>query len=256
MASEIFRGSLFGSAREANATATAEAPNIPPTTVALFGSDYRMASWGVRFDITANDPNDPKYVPAWRKAIGDLRNNPQAAIFTEAVSALIEKMAEQEMYEKWEVDTIAMLKPVASPEEFSQVLAQQLDLLIDKMKAADPEFETRIITLRRAFMNYATVRDDLLRQIHSHRASFEYTNQHPLNQPNSSNFRFIYSHQPTSSPTLVTANSQRLGITKLSRERPPGASATSRLPDNSTAGSERSRTSATRLRPLVVITSG
>ena len=202
-----FSGVLaFGSAREANATATAEAPNVPPTTVALFGSDYRMASWGVRFDLTANDPNDPKYVPAWRKAIGDLRNNPQAAIFTEAVSALIEKMAEQEMYEDWEVDTIGMLKQAASPEEFSQVLAQQLDLLVDKMKAADPEFETRIITLRRAFMNYATVRDDLLRQIHSHRASFEYTNQHPLNQPNTSNFRFIYSHQPTSSPTLVTAN--------------------------------------------------
>jgi len=74
------------------------------------------------------------------------------------------------------------------------------------MAVADAKFGARIVAVRRGFMNYAAVRDDLLKQIHSHKASVEYTNQHPQNQPYTSNIRFVYSHQPTKSPTLVTAN--------------------------------------------------
>ncbi|HYI97662.1 MAG TPA: hypothetical protein VEX68_29250 [Bryobacteraceae bacterium] len=194
-----FSGNLsFGSTR-------AEAPTTAPTTGALFGTDYRMASWGLRFDLTANDPSDPKFLPAWRAAITKLRSKPEGLLFTEAVDGLLQKMADQDTYTDWRAETINMLKQ-ASPANFGAVLITRLDLLIEKMVVADPDFKTRIISLRRTFMNYATVRDDLLRQIHSHRASFEYTNQHPLSQPTTSNFRFIYSHQPTQSPTLVTAN--------------------------------------------------
>jgi len=201
-----FSGALsFANVSAVNGTATASAPNIPPTTVALFGDDYRMASWGLRLDLTANDPSDPKYVPAWKGAIAKLRNNEQSLKFTEAVSAVFDKIVDQEMYVKWREDTVGMLK-TATTADFAQVLERQLDLLITKLAAADPEFESRIIVLRRSFMNYATVRDDLLKEIQSHRASLEYSNQHPLNQPNTSNIRFIYSHQPTRSPTLVTAN--------------------------------------------------
>jgi hypothetical protein len=195
----------FASARAAMATVTAAAPDTPPTPVMLFGSDYRMSSWGLRFDLTANDPNDPKYVPAWRTAIAKLRSNPQSTTLTQAVDELFQNVVGQELYQNWQAETVGLLK-AASSEEFAEVLDQRLEILINLMAAADPQFETRIITLRRAFLNYATVRDEILREIQSHRASFEYTNQHPLNQPNTSNFRFIYSHQPTRSPTLVTVN--------------------------------------------------
>ena len=197
MASEISGNLSFGSTR-------AEAPTTAPTTGALFGTDYRMASWGLRFDLTANDPSDPKFLPAWRGAIAKLRGKPEGLLFTEAVDGLLQKMLDQDMYIDWRAETIKILKQ-ANPAEFGSVLTTRLDLLIEKMVAVDPEFKTRITTVRRTFMNYATVRDDLLREIHSHRASFEYTNQHPLSQPTTSNFRFIYSHQPTRSPTLVTA---------------------------------------------------
>jgi hypothetical protein len=195
----------FGSVRDASATATAAAANTPPTPVTLFGSDYRMASWGSRFDLTANDPNDPKYVPAWRSAIANLRGNPQSAAFTQAINDLFESAVGQDLYQNWQAETVGPLK-AASSAEFAQVLEQQLDILITRMAASDPDFQNRIVTLRRTFMNYAMVRDDLLKEIQSHRASMEYTNQHPVNQPNTSNIRFIYSHQPTRSPTLVTAN--------------------------------------------------
>jgi hypothetical protein len=80
-------------------------------------------------------------------------------------------------------------------------------------------------------MNCATVRDDLLREIQSHRASFEYTNQRPLNQPNTSNIRVIYSHQPTRSPTLVTAN---LGLTWY--HQTPAGTSTGQFRDFQIAG--------------------
>lgn len=210
----------FASVRMSDATATAEAPGTPPTPVTLFGNDYRMASWGLRFDLTANDPNDPKYVGRWRSAVLRLRSAPQSEALTKAVNDLFEVPAVKALYEDWQAETVIVLSS-APQDDFTTVLGARLDILVTRLAEADPEFATRVVMLRRTFLNYATVRDELLRDIQSHRATLEYTNSHPLNQPYISNLRFIYSHQPSISPTLLTAN---FGMTWYHQTQ-PGVSA-------------------------------
>jgi hypothetical protein len=116
-----------------------------------------------------------------------------------------QKVEVTEVYDQWILGANQALQNV-SVEDFAASLEEQLDILIDRMNAADPQFRSRVAVLRRAFVSYSTARDDLLREIQSHRASFEYTNEHAQNQPSTSILRFIYSHQPTKSPTLLTAN--------------------------------------------------
>jgi hypothetical protein len=49
--------------------------------------------------------------------------------------------------------------------------------------------------------------------------SLEFTNLRPFDKPNTWNSRFVYSHQPTLSPTLITAN---LSSTWYANEGPNG----------------------------------
>lgn len=224
-----FSGSLsFGSVRGVTAAGSASAGSTPPVPVNLFGSEFRMNSWGARFDLTANDPEDPKFVPAWRKAIQTLRGSKEALDLTKAVDEVF--VTVPDLYDKWAEETAAVLQDAESS-EFKSRLERQLDILVERMAVADAAFGARIAALRRSFLNYASVRDDLLKQIQSHRASLEYTNQHPQNQLNMSNFRMIYSHQPTKSPTLVTANA---GFTWYNRV--PGAIQAGKLRDVQLAG--------------------
>lgn len=201
-----FSGAIsFGSAGEKKEAVTAGVGGAAPVAADLFGNEFRMTSWGLRFDLTANDPEDPKFVPAWRGVVAKLRESQEAVNLTQAVSELFEEAVNSAVYEKWAAETVPLVKG-ARAGEFAQILETQLDTLILRMAAVDAKFGARVAAVRRSFANYAGVRDDLLKEIQSHRASVEYTNLHPVNQPFRSNLRWIYSHQPTASPTLVTAN--------------------------------------------------
>ncbi|MGH9719627.1 MAG: hypothetical protein ACRD8O_05405, partial [Bryobacteraceae bacterium] len=175
----------------------------------LFGSDYRMASWGARFDLTRNDPDDPAYVENWRKAMEALKSSPAPAELARAVSVFFSNPDTQEVseaYQTWLGEAVPVLQAAPSSAEFRRILEEQLDVLMVRMNQADNKFRENLAALRRGLLNYTTVRDDLLQAIQSHKASLEYTNQHPLNQPSSSNLRFIYSHKPSKSETLLTLN--------------------------------------------------
>ncbi|MBM3736433.1 MAG: hypothetical protein FJW39_11665 [Acidobacteria bacterium] len=186
--------------------ATSSGSRVPVT--ALFGTDYRMSSWGLRFDLTRNDPDDPAYAPRWGAAIAALKTAPESAGLLAAVESLFSDASGRPspVYGDWTAAAGPLLKNAPSEEEYKRILAEQLDLLIVRMAAANVNFAARVAALRRGFLNYAAVRDDILRAIQSNKVSFEYTNQHPANQFSTSNFRFIYSHTPSRSQTLVTAN--------------------------------------------------
>jgi hypothetical protein len=198
----------FDSSANSGLTGTAAtAENTMSLASGSSGKDFRMASWGVRFDLTANDPEDPKYVSAWRGAIHALRADQTALLLSKAAGDLFagSELQVSEIYLNWRVEASEALKDVP-PDQFKDSLERQLDLLILQLRAGDKKFNDKVTALGRSFLNYANVRDDLLREIQSHRASAEYTSRHPINQPSTSNLRFIYSHQPTDAPLLVTAN--------------------------------------------------
>lgn len=199
-----------------------------PIGVNLTGNGFRMASWGARFDITQNNPTDPGFAGKFQGAIDKLKTDDTSKALTAAVSDLFQNSSD--VYSKWQVETLAILQN-APAADFKNKLDQQLNILMQRMMAAHPDFLTRIAAVEKAAQNYFDVRDNLLQQIQSHRASIEYTNQHPLNQPSTSNVRAIYSHQPSQSPTLITINAAVTWYNSL-----PAAPATSRLRDVQAAG--------------------
>ena len=185
----------------------ASTPAAMPIITELFGHDFRMANWGIRFDVTpSNNLDDPGYLTSWRGAIAELRQNEATKALPAAVQGVFDKTVEDDSYNTWNEAANAALRMASDERAFRLELEKQLDLLIEIMKAKDPNFRQNILDLRRAYTNYFTVRDDLLQKIQSHKMSVEYTNQHPQGQFSTSNVRFIYSHQPTNSPTLITVN--------------------------------------------------
>lgn len=201
-------------ASSASSTATVLlAGSTEPAVVQLFGNGVRMASWGLRFDLTAsNNLDDPKYVRVWRSAVANLRQDTAATRFTTAVGDLFQKYTQSRpdgsdgIYMEWRANTIMALQGAATEAEFKQVLAEQLNALIQHLSQADPLFPAAMAAVDRAFNEHAGVRDNLIREAQRHKLALEYTNQHLPNQPFYSNMRLVYSHQPTNSPTHITLN--------------------------------------------------
>ena len=68
---------------------TSNPVEVPGSTEALFGEEYRMSAWGVRLDLTpSNNLDDPKYVADWSERIESLRGRGEVSALSEAVEAL------------------------------------------------------------------------------------------------------------------------------------------------------------------------
>lgn len=217
-----------------NSSATTGAATVPgtatPTAVDLFGNGFRMLSWGARFDITHNDPSDPAYIGRYQQTISNLRGSQTPAALASAIAGLFSDPNIMPVYQAWQVETVAILQS-ATKAEFKKKLGQQLDTLIDKLGALNAGFFGKVVALRRASENYLSERDSLLQDIQSNKLSVEYTNLHAQNQPTTSNIRFIYSHQPSAAPTLITANAAITWYNTL-----PTGTTTGRLRDVQAAG--------------------
>lgn len=201
-----------------------------PTVVDLFSNGFRMASWGARFDITANDPSDPAFLKNFKDAIDTLRGKNTPGDLAKAVEDLFADATIQPIYQEWAIETQVILQQ-ATKSELKKKLADQLDSLIDKLMAASPDFVRKVAAVRRTSQNYFTERDSLLQDIQSHRFSVEYTNLHGQNQPSTSNVRVIYSHQPSAAPLLITFNTAFTWYNSL-----PAGATVGRLRDVQAAG--------------------
>ena len=215
-----FSGSIsFANVQPASAESTTPSPT--PAVNDLFGNDYRMASWGARFDWTGTtNLDDPTYVNRWNTEMGKLTKDKRTLELTEAVSKLFEEAIDKEIYTAWMSDTVQQLQDAPTLDDLKARLASALDALNTRLIENDPNFGPNLNALRRAYSNYFTVRDELLRELHSHKAALEYVNEHPLNQVSTSSLRLVYSHQPTKSPTLITLNAAVTLLNSL----PEGAS--------------------------------
>jgi hypothetical protein len=178
-----------------------------PTPDDLVGEDFRTASWSVRLDVTpSNNLDDPKYVAAWGVAIDQLRKDSASLSLTESITDLFGGAEVSDVYTTWRLETVEALKKTRTEPDFYDVLESRLRLLTDRLANSDPQFSTNVAQVSRAFENYFQVRDTLIREAQVHKMSVEFTNLRPLDKPHTWNGRFVYSHQPTLSPTLVTAN--------------------------------------------------
>ncbi|PYS50433.1 MAG: hypothetical protein DMG13_20995, partial [Acidobacteria bacterium] len=125
----------------------------------LFGEDFRMAAWGLRFDLTRNQLDDPKYVVKWREQIAKLRGNQTAEQLTAKVTAVFTATPSDE-YTQWRADTIDALQAAAGANEMKTVLERQLDLVLPILERMNPNVSNDLKNLRRAYSNYFLVRDE------------------------------------------------------------------------------------------------
>ena len=220
LTSRIFR-SISGAVSLEDRRKAQSGTTLPaPTPADLVGEDFRTASWSVRVDVTpSNNLDDPKYVQAWSAAVDKLRKDPTAPALSQAIIAFFKNALTNELYTTWMADTVAALKKTGTDSDFYNVLENRLVLLTEQLASTDPQFTTNVAMLSRAYDNYFMVRDTLIQEAHAHKMSVEFTNLRPLDKPATWNGRFVYSHQPTLSPTLVTAN---LSSTWYAEEGPNG----------------------------------
>ena len=200
------RFSVSASFDSLGSTSDTDAASAPSTTGEFFGGNFRLSSWSVRVDLTANDPDDPRYVDRWKAAVPKLRG-PEGMRLTESIDALIGMNGSMSAaYVQWRAEVIPVLQKLPAG-AFEIELERQLETLIGRMAAADPEFWNKVVALRRTTAEFFAVRNEVLKAIQSHQASLEYVANKPIDQPELSTMRFIYSHQPSArSAVLVTAN--------------------------------------------------
>lgn len=196
----------FEDDRGAKAVGTASGPSGTASTD-IFGNDFRMSSWGMRFDFTpSQNLTDPRYVAEWKKYIVRLREDPSAKELTQAVIDVFDPAAIKEQYQDWMAETVGMVQVAVGVEAIEAILADRLELLVPLLASVDANFGAKIVRLRRTFANYSLKQDELVRMAQTHKLSLEYSNLHPLGEPTRSNLRFIYSHQPTQAPAIITLN--------------------------------------------------
>jgi hypothetical protein len=246
----------FESRNDQVITGTAVSPgSTTPTPVDLFGSAFRMASWGIRLDINSHNPHDPKFLKAYLDVMAGLQKSTEAPALATAAnqffagltplqcrdpaqeahgvfSVLPDKRGKPEcVYDEWVEQTIPKLQHAANWEQFKQTLQTQLDDLITRLTKAVPDFHDRTAKVSQAARAYFALRDNLVKSIQTHQFTLEYTNQHAINQPSTSNVRVIYSDQPGQAPILLTVN----GAVTFYNSVPTGFTATN-LRDVQVAG--------------------
>jgi hypothetical protein len=175
---------------------------------ALLGDDYRVATWSARLDLTpSNNLDDPGYVKKWQAAIDALKNDPASKQLVQSITDLFRRYVNDDdsIYSKWSDETIAALQNVPAA-DFAPLLERRVRSLVGRLEAEDPEFAERVTSMVRAYQRYYDVRDSLLREAQSHKSSLEAVFHRPKSQPTYSHLRYVYSHQPTSAPAIMTLN--------------------------------------------------
>ena len=187
-------------------TSDTDGASTPTTTGEFFGGNFRLSSWSVRVDLTANDPDDARYLERWKAAVPRLRTV-ESLKLTESIDALIGPGGKvSDAYVQWLAEAVPALQKLPAG-AFEIELERQLETLVGRMAAGDPEFWNKVVALRRTSEEFFAVRNDVLKAIQSHQASLEYVANKPIDQPELSTMRFIYSHQPSArNGVLITIN--------------------------------------------------
>jgi hypothetical protein len=177
------------------------------TTAQLLGDDYRLAAWGARLDLNSKDDlQAPELTRRWMEVHEKLQTDPSVKLLSEAGLQVVKALLQLQSYADWSNATLRQLQEAPDERAMHQVLDRQLNELVSDMSESDLQFGTALAALVRANGQFIEARDALLRAMHTNRFSVEYTNNRPLDQPSTSNVRVIYSHQPTSGPTIFTVN--------------------------------------------------
>jgi hypothetical protein len=173
----------------------------------LLGDDYRITSWGVRFDLNSKDDlQSPELTKKWLEVHQKLQSAPAVKLLSQAGVDVVQQFVQLPSYGEWRNVTLSKLQAAPDERAMREVLETQLTELVGTMSESDLGFGASLAALVRANVQFIETRDALLRELQTNRFTLEYTNSRPLDTPSTSNVRLIYSHQPTAGPSIFTIN--------------------------------------------------
>src|ERR1022692_4534087 len=200
---------ISGSATPA-ATSTATSTSTP-SSVNLAANQTRVAAWGLRYGIyNHRNPNDKQYRDAYAKALAAHANDLAAAAQAmqtkfEALIGPISTSAEFSAWREHAIQDLIMLPPTTTENDFETALAKELDKAVTIVKGLDPSAADHAMQALESLDAYFADRKQVLADVQDGRpiATFEYTNNKPLDAPTTSNFKFILAGQPSKNVMLT-----------------------------------------------------
>jgi hypothetical protein len=145
----------------------------------------RMTSWSARFDVTnKRDPRDPAFRKDWESLDATRRLEMQAAS-NEAMDRLFAEPA----FQQWRAATLKAVE-AAQVADLDTVLDERLSQFRSlALSEATRQAALRVVARTR---DYLTARRELVDKVlRTPMVVVEYTKSHPLNEPRTSDYRFI-----------------------------------------------------------------
>lgn len=201
--------------------ATTATPAV--SSIVLPSSSAQFSSLSARYDIyNPKDTRSKQYQDAWRdwftKNETTLRD--AAIALLTATNPFLSQIGNDPKYQTLK-ETYGPKLVQAAPADMDSILADYLSHLLALAKAANPNFDQQLLSVRAAYAQYGQVYNDAIKDLRGKpQFSFEYTFNRPLNQPDTDNFRFIYGSNPFSGGGLLSAN---LAVTIYQGQIPAGA---------------------------------
>lgn len=200
-----------------------------PVDFAALLSKHQFSAATARYAINNNrDPRSKKYRDKWMAWFKANQSLLQAAgrDLLSYVAALHLKAQQTDIngvptatsglpdqYTLWLADTQKLLAAAPLIEaEWQKVMASQLDILLDKMRKLDPEFDSKLTDLARGYVRYLALRRDLSSTLITDPAlTVEYTYSQPTIQPKLHTVKVAYAYSPAGAagmpnPGTITFN--------------------------------------------------
>jgi hypothetical protein len=191
--------------------ATTTTSTSTPSSVSLAANQTRVAAWGLRYGIyNHRNPNDKKYRDAYAKALTtnakELETAAQA--MQTKFEALIGPISTSAAFSAWRehaIQDLMMLPAATSESDFETALAKELDKAVTIVKALDPSAADHAMQALESLDAYFADRKQVLADVVDGRpiVTFEYTDNKPLDEPTTSNFKFILAGQPSKNVMLT-----------------------------------------------------
>jgi len=205
-------------------TAGPATPATPPvSSLVLPSSSAQFSSFSARYDIyNPKDTRSRQYQDAWSDWFTKNEKTLQdaATALLTAANPFLSKIGNDPNYQNLKTEFGPKLLQ-ADPADMDALLEDYLSRLVALAKAANPNFNQQLLTVRAAYAQYGQAYNDAIKDLRGKpQFSFEYTFTRPVNQPDTDNFRFIYGSNPFSGGGLLSTN---LAVTIYQAQIPAGA---------------------------------
>jgi len=196
---------------------TTASPNMATSPAAISGSAFRMSSWGTKFQVPLGhfDTSGPQFRKLWDAQL-DKQKNPDlekaAQVLNEKLAAAFDDFEISSNYAEWrkeaKADIVKLLSQTPPPSQrtVEGVLANHLAKLVELVQKQG--LDGKLVDAQTALSGFFAARDTVVSGVQSKLPglSLAYTNLHPLNQANVSNFKLIFEFQPKAGKTSISAN--------------------------------------------------